>query len=113
MCFFLIYFSEDNVRIVTEAQGVRQVICALKTHKYTPELVEAASSALVSLSMEGELIITSLYALKSNIMHVDVHYLVRWKIGYPCPPKVNENVRFYILFNSQDHIRTEAQHYHL
>ena len=49
----MLVFTEDNVRILTENQAIFAVVEAMKTHSNSPELLEAASAVILSLSMEG------------------------------------------------------------
>ena len=46
--------TENNARIVTVEKGLQDVVNTMKNHKMSAEVIEAASAALLSLSMEGE-----------------------------------------------------------
>ena len=46
--------TEDNVKIATEQKALHHVCSALKTHMNSPEVAEAASAALLSLTLNGE-----------------------------------------------------------
>ena len=45
---------EANARIVTEERGLQDICQAMDTHMDKPQLMEAACSAIWSLSMEGK-----------------------------------------------------------
>lgn len=45
--------TESNARIVTEERGLKDICQAMASHKDAADLIEAACSAIWSLSMEG------------------------------------------------------------
>jgi hypothetical protein len=67
------YFPEDNVRTLTENQGIFVVVEAMKTHANSPELLEAACAVILSLSMEGRLFY---YKIMSNINSKSVDSII-------------------------------------
>lgn len=53
MEFCVVHFVEANCKIVSEERGLEDICLAMGRHNTDVELVEAACSALWSLSMEG------------------------------------------------------------
>ena len=47
-------FTENNAKIVTEERGLQDVVKVMETHSDVSDVIEAACSALWSLSMEGK-----------------------------------------------------------
>ena len=45
--------TEKNTQIITEERGIKDILLALENHGQCKDLVDAACSALWSLSMEG------------------------------------------------------------
>ena len=52
---FTVHFVEANCKIVSEERGLEDICIAMGRHNTDVELVEAACSALWSLSMEGKM----------------------------------------------------------
>ena len=52
-CFVYKYCLEANAKIVSEEHGLQDICRAMDTHSNISDLIEAACSALWSLSMEG------------------------------------------------------------
>lgn len=69
---FHFFFTENNVRTLTENRGIYDVADAMKTHSNSPELLEAACAVLLSLSMEGEPIIYSFLYIHISFEFVKV-----------------------------------------
>ena len=51
---FAVFFSDANSKIATEEKGLPDVLRALSDHPSNAELVESATAAIFSLSMEGK-----------------------------------------------------------
>lgn len=47
-------YAEKNAEMAAEQNAMQQVCLALKTHLQSPEVVEAVTAAMVSLSLDGE-----------------------------------------------------------
>ena len=54
-------WTEKNTQIITEERGLQDILLALENHGQCKDLVDAACSALWSLSMEGRLYIAITY----------------------------------------------------
>jgi len=65
-------FTEANAKIVTEEKGLQDVVNAMATHPKIPELVETAAAAMLSLSMEGQYLITQIMSEIINRLIIQV-----------------------------------------